>query len=300
MGLQLRLWKTGTWQEGPRIAGRFAAFAPDDTLAVSDSFGVVRLVDPASGREYARLEMAEQTDLHPQAFTSDGAILAVWGQQSFAIYLWDLRAVRAELKEMGLDWDQPDYPPAKPADPPTIEVKTEATQPPHAEAQRLFRVAIQQSAKQPAQAIDTLRLALHLDPHSALGCNQLAWLLVAGPPELRDPAEALPLARRAVALAPAQHLYHNTLGVALYRNGHYKEAIDALDTSLKGSQGKADAFDLYFLAMCHHRLGAEAAARDCLDQANRWTEAKSAKISDTWRQELTAFRAEAEALLKAK
>jgi hypothetical protein len=36
------------------------------------------------------------------------------GQESNLVYIWDPRALRAELKQLGLDWDQPDYPPAPP------------------------------------------------------------------------------------------------------------------------------------------------------------------------------------------
>jgi Tfp pilus assembly protein PilF len=298
MGLQVRLWKTGSWEEGPRISGNHAAFAPDDTLAVGDDFGVVRLVNPSTGLEYARLEMADQTNLLPQCFTSDGAQLVLRGRQTFAAYVWDLRTVRAELKAMGLDWDQPDYPAARPAEPRTLEVKMESVLSPEAEARRLIGLAIQQRRSQPAQAIETLRLAVGLDPQNAAGCNSLAWLLVTGPDALRDPGEAVTLARQAVAIAPKQHFYHNTLGVALYRHGHFKEAITSLETSLQGSQGNADAFDLFFLAMCRHRLGATAAARDDYHRAVRWVEERGAKLSDAWRRELADFRAEAEMLLK--
>jgi len=112
MGLRLRLWKTGTWQEGPRISGAVGAFAPDDMLAVGDNYGVVRLVDPDSGREYARLETAEQTHMHRSASRPTAPQLVLRGRESFAMHIWDLRAVRAELKSMGLDWDRPEYVPA--------------------------------------------------------------------------------------------------------------------------------------------------------------------------------------------
>lgn len=31
-----------------------------------------------------------------------------------AIHIWDLRAIRARLKEMNLDWDWPEFAPANP------------------------------------------------------------------------------------------------------------------------------------------------------------------------------------------
>src|SRR5262249_38269034 len=58
-----RLWSVGTWREGSTIGGALGAFAfsPDSkVLAVETGAGVVRLVDPDTGREYARLEDPNQ------------------------------------------------------------------------------------------------------------------------------------------------------------------------------------------------------------------------------------------------
>src|SRR5262249_9251843 len=83
MGLQFRLWKTSDWSEGTRISGIYGTFTRDGALvAVGDGFGIVRLVDPESGREPARLEAPEQTHMYPEGFTADGAQLVMWGVQS--------------------------------------------------------------------------------------------------------------------------------------------------------------------------------------------------------------------------
>jgi hypothetical protein len=44
-------------------------------------------------------------------FTRDGTKLVVVSSYAAAIHVWDLRAVRAGLKPMGLDWDWPEFPP---------------------------------------------------------------------------------------------------------------------------------------------------------------------------------------------
>ena len=85
--------------------------------------------------------------------------------------------------------------------------------------------------------------------------NNLAWRLATGPAALRDPEQALVLARKAVALTPGTAIYLNTLGVAQYRAGQYAEAIATLEKSLAASKGESDAFDLFFLAMARHKLG---------------------------------------------
>jgi eukaryotic-like serine/threonine-protein kinase len=97
--------------------------------------------------------------------------------------------------------------------------------------------------------------------------NHLAWAYCIGPPPLRDPARALVHARRAVRLSPAIGTYRNTLGVALYRSGQYREAVTELDTSLAaGSQADAP-YDLFFLAMCRVRLGHTARAKVDFERA---------------------------------
>lgn len=62
--------------------------------------------------------------------------------------------------------------------------------------------------------------------------NSLAWLLATCPlKEIRDPKRAVELARKSIDLAPdASHIW-NTLGVALYRAGDWKAAIEALEES---------------------------------------------------------------------
>ena len=57
-------------------------------------------------------------------------------------------------------------------------------------------------------------------------------------------------------------IYRNTLGVAYYRAGRYREAVEVLRPNLERQEDTGLAFDLYFLAMSHHRLGETARARD--------------------------------------
>ena len=60
-----------------------------------------------------------------------------------------------------------------------------------------------------------------------------AWMLVTGPDYPRDPEWALVLARKAVALAPNEPMYLNTLGIILYRTARYADAVAiALEKSL--------------------------------------------------------------------
>jgi tetratricopeptide (TPR) repeat protein len=135
-------------------------------------------------------------------------------------------------------------------------------------------------------------------PEDANTCNDLAWQLVAGPEALRDPARALPLAEKAVKLRPGEWMYHNTLGVTLYRLGRYKDAVAPLETSLQRQQKHLAAFDLYFLALCHHRLGVQGKAKEEYERAVQAQEQNTQALSSDNRAELQTFRREAEALLK--
>jgi tetratricopeptide (TPR) repeat protein len=138
--------------------------------------------------------------------------------------------------------------------------------------------------------------ALALGPRDPLALNNYAWSLANGPPEKRDPARALQLIQEAVKQQPENATLLNTLGVVQYRNAMYPEAVATLEKSLATGKGQSDAFDLFFLAMCHARLGDAARARDCFDRAVRWTQAQK-NLDAQQAGELKAFRAEAEGVL---
>src|SRR5262249_22726926 len=82
------------------------------------------------------------------------------------------------------------------------------------------------------EAIADLETALQKGPSHDTALNNLAWVLVTGPLELRDPGRALELSQRAVKLAPTKGTYQNTLGACLCRLGRYREAVSAFEKSL--------------------------------------------------------------------
>jgi tetratricopeptide (TPR) repeat protein len=153
----------------------------------------------------------------------------------------------------------------------------------------------EQEQKQFADAVRDLRTAAEVDPENASTHNLLAWLLLTGPTELRDAKEAL-LHARAAAETAREQLLLNTLGVALYRNAKYAEAISVLERSLASGNGGYDAFDQYFLAMCHAKLGDPTKAKDSFDRAVKWVEARK-DLPTRYVEELKEFRAEAEKVM---
>jgi tetratricopeptide (TPR) repeat protein len=159
-----------------------------------------------------------------------------------------------------------------------------------------LRSQVYQRLGHPDQARADLKRASESLQADATSLNNLAWRLATGPPDLRDPERAVSLARQAVAQTASSAVCLNTLGVALYRAGQYAEAIATLERSLAAGEGQSDAFDLFFLAMAHHRLGRTDQARDSFDRAVRWCREQK-QLPNQSAQELAGFRAEAEAVL---
>jgi hypothetical protein len=266
------------------------AFSPDGRLmALEMAPAVIHLKEVGTGRTVAALEDPCGDRATWQGFTPDGTRLVVVAKYASAIHVWDLRAIRARLKEMNLDWDWPEFSPAPDGElahaPATVETHLGD----------LARPVLTREQKA-RQDIEGYRRLVEADPNSASACNDLAWTYLVAPEALRDVKAALPLAEKAVRLAPGLALYRNTLGVAYYRAGRYREAADVLRPNVKEEADWALAYDLYVLAMCHHRLGETVRARDYYDWAVRWVSLQR-DLKPEHRDELTAFRAEAEGLL---
>jgi serine/threonine protein kinase len=134
---------------------------------------------------------------------------------------------------------------------------------------------------------------------TARAMNDLARLLVTcGDARLRDPVRAVELATKATKHAPADNeLCWNTLGIARYRAGDWKGAIQALHKSMEVPREESlrkggDSRDWFFLAMAHWQLGEKDEARTWYDKAIRWMDKNHAN-----EEEFAHFRAEATALI---
>ena len=111
-------------------------------------------------------------------------------------------------------------------------------------------------------------------------------------PTYRDAALAIQLAKKGVESNPQSSSYHNTLGVARYRAGDWKQAIAELEKSI--ALGKGDnSHDYLFLAISHWKLGNKDEARQWYVRAVPWMDVPM-------NAELRRFRAEAEDLLGVK
>ncbi len=131
-------WHLGSWQPGPTLPKHTAETAvlspsPDGALLVYQDykFGPTTLLAAATGKALATLEPPYDLGSTCRHFSPDGTRLAVT-TNNHTIHVWDLRAIRRGLAEVGLDWDMPAYPPVDPggdARPIRVEVNGGKTPP---------------------------------------------------------------------------------------------------------------------------------------------------------------------------
>ncbi len=149
-------------------------------------------------------------------------------------------------------------------------------------------------AGQPERAKELGRKLLdQVTPKTTGSLNDVAWFLATVEvPAHRDPALAIELAKKAVQSNPRSRSYRNTLGVARYRAGDWKQAIADLKESVALGHG-GDSFDGFFLSMAYWKLGASDEAQKWYDLAVHWMDRNQPK-----NEELRRFRAEAAGLLQ--
>jgi serine/threonine protein kinase/WD40 repeat protein len=160
-----RLWSVDTWEEARFLGGRGGVdFTPDGSLlAIESRSGVVRLLNPDTGIDYARLEDPHQDRAQNARFSADGTQLTLTTQEGTAIHVWNLRHVRAQLSALGLDWKLPPYPPAIAHEPLTLEPAMSSASPTRPDPIHL-RVATDSASWKPEKA-NQLRLVDEFDGH---------------------------------------------------------------------------------------------------------------------------------------
>ncbi len=317
------LLEVGTWDPAGHFGGE-GSFTPDNRLLVRAAgqagilgpgeMHILRLIDPQRGRELVRFTAPDSEAPDAVSFTPDGGTLIVENPTG-SVSVWDLRLLRAELARRSLDWDAPPVPPPSPTQVPRrIEVDRgdyermardqqaknfdeAVAAAPHLSVRWYLRARFHRQAGRHADALRDLRKAHELEPARASYCAALARLYATAPGSLRKATAAVGLAARAIELQPGQWTYYNTLGIACYRAGRINDAVAALERSLNHSAGQTDGFDLYFLALCHRRLGDSARGRDCFRRAAAWHDAHK-NLEPEEAQELAAFRAEAAASIE--
>jgi tetratricopeptide (TPR) repeat protein len=218
------------------------------------------------------------------AFQPGGSRLAV-ATVGELIPVWDFSALEADLAHYRLLEEVPS------ADSSAGDASTAEAAPPL----RRFGAMVFLDGLWEAWVLDQVLEAQSDQPRA---CMELAWLRAMGPKALRDPDEALRLARRAVELAPQSPDCLNTLGVACYRMGRWDEAVETLEASARANPQGASGYDRFFLAMSCQKLGQADRAREEFDLATElWS---SANLNAAQADELNAIRSEAELVLQGQ
>jgi eukaryotic-like serine/threonine-protein kinase len=251
----LRLWAVGSWWEGPRIGGGVFAFSPDlkspsgKLLAVETSYGAVRLVNPDTGWEYARLEDPDLDRALELSFNADGTQLIVSTEDSRSIHVWDLRAIRERLAKMELDWDLPPYlPPAPDLKPLRVEVDP-GDLGAMIQAQALGRQADDfVQSKQWDKAIGAYTQAVEFDPKFARAWSNRGNAYAG----LHQYEQALADYSKAIELDPKFATAWSNCGVAYTHLGQWDKAVADLSRILELAPDNAELHNnlAWFLATC--------------------------------------------------
>jgi WD40 repeat protein len=257
------LWDTRTGQAALILTGhaqsvRSAAFSPDGrTLASASWDKTVKLWNAATGQETLTLT-GHTANVEGVAFSPDGKRLASAGSDG-TVKVWDTATGQETLtlQEMPRAGDR------------TVAFSPDGWRIASGREDRTVKVW-------DARPLETEPATSHgqseadrspIDPDHL---NNLSWTAVRRS-GLAPAAYRLALSRAETAcrLSPENSLYLNTLGVARYRAGQYREALADLNRSLElnapRSGGPIPA-DLAFLAMAQHRIGQQAEARKTLEQ----------------------------------
>jgi Tfp pilus assembly protein PilF len=96
---------------------------------------------------------------------------------------------------------------------------------------------LQEEAGEHDAAIAHYRRALEVQPASIIALNNLALALAV---RRNAPAEALPLARRAVQIAPRAGIVLDTLGWVEYLAGDYATAATVIERAVQAAPGRAE------------------------------------------------------------
>jgi dipeptidyl aminopeptidase/acylaminoacyl peptidase len=135
-------------------------------------------------------------------------------------------------------------------------------------------------------------------PQDARELNEASWQTVRSPMEpKRVYARALVQAEEACRLDPDNSVFLNSLGVACYRMGRYKDAkkhLEQADTLHLARDKTSQPNDLAFLAMAHHQLGQSEQSKALLAKLRTaLKDDRQGKDEDAWR-----FLDEAEELIE--
>ncbi len=278
----LYIYETETWKRHQFIPGSSACvtgFSKDGRLFSWHSMetGQIVLADPQSRTELARLPYPGDTSAEP-VFSDDSRSL-MYRRNRNTIGIIRLSQLQSSLSDLGLPWNI-SVPPSLNESLISHELIVDGGSIPDQyktlvktqEARKLSSQALEDASAGDFQtAGDKYSRSIVLAPDEGLALNNYAWLLVSCPDEtLRDVKQALTLAQRANSLRPNYSIYLNTLGIAQYRSGLWRESIETLKRAEELDPGNYFAFNGFFIAMSHQKLGDQMAAKSWFERSVEW------------------------------
>jgi serine/threonine protein kinase/tetratricopeptide (TPR) repeat protein len=152
------------------------------------------------------------------------------------------------------------------------------------------------------ETVARARAKLGADHPLTLGSmNSLAWFLATGPDlKLRNPPRALELAKTVVQASPKEGGNRGTYGVAQYRTGDWRGAVETLEKAIRlHKPDDEDARQGFFLAMACWQLGDKATGRHWFDKSIQQMDKELREKKGWWPNdaELKRLRAEAAELI---
>jgi tetratricopeptide (TPR) repeat protein len=266
-------------------------FSPDEGLvAFGTEEGAIRLVLTGADQEVARLPTPEGERLWPQRFTPDGRQLLALGRESGSLSVFDLGRIRAQLAELGLDWDAPPYPPGRPEDDnpalaPPLRVEVvggEAAADPQKLAEAECRRAVAELSFNPFDADAHYRLGArllelgkpeqaypHLGAALAFGGDGVTVrrTRAAAASQLRLWAEARDDATRCLEAAPDDHGARSRRAEANRSLKRYEEAVADYTALIASYPDVSEWYELR--AVCSEAIGKPRRARADQERARK-------------------------------
>jgi len=247
----LTIWDVETGREVRTRRGHIGpvetvVYSPDGRRIASGGRDyAIKLWDPATGEEVFSLR-GHNAPVCSLAFSPDGQRLAAGCYENLA-RLYDAAPIPPEQSSPAAEADRPRDRPVGPA---AVPERRRALADHYARQASSLMRSMDPRARDTGHAVAmakrAIEQAIELDPADGNACNNLAWTLATCPiPQLRDPARAVELARKAV-------------------------------------EG-GNSFAWFFLAMAHWQLGVEDQACKWYGRAVRWMETNKPQDEDLLR-----------------